>query len=103
MKQRCTNSHTSLKMSFSGICFYADFVCPHCDDSITRLAISTDGIHWKSSNKNLFSGHDAEVLVVNDTLSFVYYGPNGYFERKDCDIRLMIYHGEAEDMWRPVK
>jgi hypothetical protein len=47
------------------IMFYADFVRPHCQNSKTRLALSTDGLHWKSYNNNLFSGHDAEILILN--------------------------------------
>lgn len=79
--------------------FYADFVRPHCATSRTRLALSVDGLHWKNFNKSLFPGHDAEILRVNDTLFYAYYGPNGYFDRKGCDIRLKIFNGEMDEMW----
>jgi hypothetical protein len=78
---------------------YADFVRPHCDESKTRLALSVDGLNWKSFNQELFAGHDAEVLPISENLVYVYYGPNGYFDRKDCDIRLMIFNGEIEELW----
>ena len=87
-----------IKKEYLWYMFYADFVRPHCAESRTRLALSTDGLKWKSFNKNLFAGHDAEILQVNDTLIFAYYGPNGYFDRKDCDIRLAIFKGEFEDI-----
>jgi len=69
------------------------------DESKTRLALSVDGINWKNYNKNLFNGHDAEILKINDTLTYAYYGPNGYFDRKDCDIRLVIFEGEFDEQW----
>jgi len=88
-----------IKKKYLWYMFYADFVRPHCAHSKTRLALSTDGIHWKSFNKNLFNGHDAEIIQVNDSLIYAYYGPNGYFDRKNCDIRLKIFKGEFEELW----
>lgn len=79
--------------------FYADFVRPHCDNSKTRLAMSADGINWKSYNKHLFNGHDTEILSVGEFLTYAFYGPSGYFDRKDCDIRLKILIGDYWDMW----
>jgi len=73
--------------------FYADFERPHCPDSFTRYATSTDGIHWTSRNKKLLEGHDAEVLKVADDVYLMYYGPRNHFDAKDCDIRLAIYNG----------
>jgi hypothetical protein len=78
--------------------FYADFVRPHCAESKTRLALSVDGLNWRSMNKNMFSGHDAEILPVADDLIYAYYGPNGYFDRKDCDIRLKIFKGAFSEL-----
>ncbi len=69
------------------------------DESKTRLALSVDGINWKNYNKNLFNGHDAEILKINDTRTYAYYGPNGYFDRKDFDIRLVIFEGEFDEQW----
>jgi len=88
-----------LKVNKIWYMFYADFVRPHCDESKTRLALSSDGLNWRNMNKNLFSGHDAEILQINENLIYAYYGPNGYFDRKDCDIRLMIFNGEIEELW----
>jgi len=79
--------------------FYADFVRPHCENSKTRLAISTDGLHWRSYNKSLFKGHDTEIISINEELIYAYYGPNGFFDRKGCDIRLKIFQGRFWDMW----
>jgi len=78
--------------------FYADFVRPHCQTSTTRLALATDGFHFRSYHQNLFHGHDAEIIEVNDTLTYAYYGPNGYFDKKDCPINLVIYHGYFDEM-----
>ena len=55
--------------------FYADFERPHCPNSFTRYATSTDGIHWQAKNKKLLEGHDAEILKVADNLYLMYYGP----------------------------
>jgi hypothetical protein len=49
--------------------------------------------------KNLFRGHDAEILMIDDNLIYAYYGPNGFFDRKDCDIRLKIFKGEFWEIW----
>jgi len=87
-----------IKRKYLWYMFYADFERPHCLHSKTRLALSTDGIHWKSYNKNLFNGHDAEIIQVNDSLIYAYYGPNGYFDRKDCDIRLMIFNAGIDEL-----
>jgi predicted GH43/DUF377 family glycosyl hydrolase len=88
-----------LKVENLWFMFYADFVRPHCDESKTGLALSQDGLTWRSMNQNLFNGHDAEILPINENLIYVYYGPNGYFDRKDCDIRLKIFKGEFWELW----
>ncbi|MBT4501995.1 MAG: hypothetical protein HOC74_29960 [Gemmatimonadetes bacterium] len=78
--------------------FYGNFVRPHCADGTVRLAISNDGSKWNSVNKNLLPGHDGELLRVNDTRWFMYYGPQGYFDRKDCTINLTIYDGKLANL-----
>ncbi|MHC4757376.1 MAG: glycoside hydrolase family protein [Planctomycetota bacterium] len=78
--------------------FYADFERPHCPDSLTRYATSTDGINWTSRNKNLLEGHDGEVLNLSDDLYLMYYGPRNHFDAKDCDIRLAVYNGKLKDL-----
>jgi hypothetical protein len=76
--------------------FYADFERPHCPDSLTRYATSTDGIHWQATNIKLIEGHDAEIMKVADDLYMMYYGPRNHFDAKDCDIRLAIYNGRLD-------
>jgi hypothetical protein len=78
---------------------YGNFVRPHCADGTVRVATSSDGINWTSRNKNMLAGHDAEILKVEEDLYIMYYGPQGYFDRKDCDIRLAIYSGELNDLY----
>ena len=78
--------------------FYADFVRPGCDDSRTRLATSDDGIHWKSVNRDLFAGHDADILRVGKSLYLAYFGPRGHFDQLDSDVRLAIFRGELDDL-----
>ena len=78
--------------------FYSNFVQPHCPNSKVRYATSRDGIRWRARNKNLINGHDADVLQVADDLYLMLYSPQGYFDRKDCDIRLAIYSGKLADL-----
>ncbi len=78
--------------------FYADFERPHCPDSLTRYATSTDGIHWQARNIKLLEGHDAEILKVADDLYLMYYGPRNHFDAQDCDIRLAIYNGRLDNL-----
>jgi hypothetical protein len=74
--------------------FFAEFVRPACKGCWTGYAKSQDGLHWQAQNRQLLPGQDAEVLKVADDLYFVYYGPEGYFDQKDCDIRLVVYQGK---------
>jgi predicted GH43/DUF377 family glycosyl hydrolase len=74
--------------------FYGNFVRPHCPDGTVRMAVSKDGHQWTSKNQNLIAGHDGEVLMTDDELYLMYYGPQGFFDRKDCDIRVAIYQGK---------
>lgn len=78
--------------------FYSNFVQPYCPNSITRYAFSTDGIHWEAKNKRLLKGHDSEVLTVTNDLHLMFYSPQGYFDRADCDIRLGVYNGLLKDL-----
>lgn len=78
--------------------FYGNFVRPHCPDGTIRLAISNDGCHWTAVNKNLLPGHDGEALEAGDDLWFMYFGPQGYFDRASCDIRLAMYHGNLTSL-----
>jgi len=77
---------------------YADFVRPACAKSITRLAASDDGVHWKSVNRNLFAGHDADVVRVGNRLYIAYYGPRGHFDQLDSDVRVAIYAGQLAEL-----
>jgi len=78
--------------------FYSNFVQPHCPNSIVRYATSEDGIHWRARNKRLIKGHDADVLRVAGDLYLMVYSPQNHFDRKDCDIRLAIYHGRLPNL-----
>ena len=80
--------------------FYGDFERPHCPDTFTRYATSSDGVHWRARNKRLLEGHDADVLKVANDLYLMYYGPRNYFDAKDCDIRLAVYNGKLSDLAR---
>ena len=74
--------------------YYGNFVRPHCPDGTVRFATSSDGLHWTCRNKDLLKGHDGEVLKVADRLYIMYYGPQGYFDRRGCDIRAAVYAGD---------
>jgi hypothetical protein len=78
--------------------FYGNFVWPRCPDATIRVATSSDGLHWKCRNKNLLKGHDGEVLKLADRLYVLYYGPQGYFDWRGCDIRAAIYAGDLKDL-----
>jgi hypothetical protein len=74
--------------------FFAEFVRPSCKNCWTGYATSQDGLRWQAQNRHLLLGQDAEVLKVADDLYFLYFGPDGYFDQKDCDIRLAVYKGK---------
>lgn len=74
--------------------FYGNFIRPHCPDGTVRLATSKDGYNWTSRKRNLIAGHDGEVLKVEDGLYLMYFGPQNYFDRKDCDIRVALFQGD---------
>lgn len=77
---------------------YANFVRPDCPNSTTRLAISNDGQRWKRASKHLFAGHDADVVRVGASLYLAYFGPQGYFDQKDSDVRLALFDGKLSDL-----
>jgi hypothetical protein len=74
--------------------FFAEFVRPACKGCWTGYATSPDGLRWRAQNRQLLLGQDAEILKVADDLYLMYYGPDGYFDQKDCDIRLAVYQGK---------
>lgn len=78
--------------------FYADFVRPGCAESRTRLAVSNDGIHWKCVNRNLFGGHDADILPAGNSLYIAYFGPSGRFDQMDSDVRLAVFRGDLAQL-----
>ncbi len=63
----------------------------------TRLATSKDGFTWTVRDNDLLVGHDGEVLKIADDLYFMYFGPDGFFDQKNCDIRLAVYKGTLKD------
>ena len=72
---------------------YGNFLRPTCPDSTVRLATSTDGVGWKSVNRDLFEGQDGEIIKVGGDIYLIYYGPRNYFDAANCDIRVAIYKG----------
>lgn len=78
--------------------FYSDFVRPGCSGARIRLATSSDGLNWETVNKNLLEGMDGDIIKVGDDLYAMYYGPEGYFDQKDCDIRVAVYNGRIGDL-----
>lgn len=74
------------------MCF-GQFVRPGCKGCWTGYATSQDGLNWQAKNRKLLPGQDAEILKVTDDLYLMYYGPDGYFDQKSCDIRLAVYRG----------
>jgi hypothetical protein len=73
--------------------FFGEFVRPGCKGCWSGSAVSTDGLHWTLQNARLLLCHDAEILKLADNLYLMFYGPDGYFDQKDCDIRLAIHRG----------
>lgn len=78
--------------------FYSNFVRPGCSNATVRLATSIDGKVWKSVNKNLIVGMDGDIILVSKDLYAMYYGPDGFFDQKGCDIRLAVFKGKLDDM-----
>ena len=76
--------------------FYGDARRAGCRGSTVRLAVSKDGVAWRSVNKRLVVGHDGELLRAEDDLYLLYYGRPGHFDAKDCDIRVAVYAGKLE-------
>ncbi len=75
---------------------YGDFLRPNCPTSTVRLATSLDGVRWTSVNKLLVPGHDGELLRAGENLYLLFYGRQGHFDAKDCDIRVAIYAGKLD-------
>lgn len=73
--------------------YFAEFVRPGCKDCWTGYATSTDGLNWQVRNRRLLKGQDGEILSLADDVHLLFYGPDGYFDQKGCDIRLAVYGG----------
>jgi outer membrane protein assembly factor BamB len=78
--------------------YYAEFKRPRCHDCATGYATSDDGLNWKVQNGNLLYAQDAEIVKADEDLYLMYYGPNGFFDGKGCDIRLALYAGSLDDL-----
>ena len=78
--------------------FYGDFARPHCASGTVRLATSTDGAHWEQQATDLVAGHDGEALKAGQDHWLMYYGPQGYFDRKDCSINVAEYSGSLANL-----
>jgi hypothetical protein len=77
--------------------YFAEFKRPGCKGCWTGYATSLDGVHWQVQNSRLMQGFDAEILKVTDDLHYMYYAPDGYFDQKNCDIRLAVLKGKLHD------
>jgi hypothetical protein len=80
--------------------YFGKFVRPGCLGCGTGYATSKDGLHWQVQNPRVMLCHDAFVLRMADNLYFMYYGPDGYFDQKGCDIRLAVYKGKLNALAR---
>jgi predicted GH43/DUF377 family glycosyl hydrolase len=78
--------------------FYSDFLRPNCPAGTVRLATSPDGVQWTSVNKRLVAGHDGELVQADEGVYLLYYGPQGYFDAKNCDIRVAVYAGKLDEL-----
>lgn len=79
--------------------FYSNFTPETgCVDATIRFATSGDSLNWHLVNNYLLDGMDAEVIKIGKDLYAMYYGPQGYFDRANCDIRLAVYKGKLTDM-----
>ena len=66
--------------------------------SKTGMAVSDDLLTWKKAEFPLIRGHDAAVIEAAPDLWLMYYGPEGYFDMPECDIRLAVYKGKLSDI-----
>jgi hypothetical protein len=80
--------------------YFGSFVRPACRGCWTGYATSQDGLHWQVQDSHVMLCHDASVLKVTDNLYFLYFGPDGYFDQKGCDIRLAVLNGSLNDLSR---
>jgi hypothetical protein len=80
--------------------YFAEFVRPGCKGCWTGYATSPDGLRWQAQNYRLLRGQDAEIVKMADDLHLMYYGPDGYFDQKGCDIRLAVFQGNLNSLAR---
>jgi hypothetical protein len=73
--------------------YFGKFVRPGCLGCWTGYATSEDGLNWQLQNPKVMLCHDAFILKVADDLYFMYYGPDGFFDQKACDVRLAVFKG----------
>ena len=76
--------------------FFCKYAGPNCKGCWTGYATSQDRLHWQVQNPQFFFGHDAYVVKVADDFHFLYYGPDGYYDQKDCDIRVALFKGKLK-------
>ena len=77
--------------------YFAEFIRPHCRGCKIACATSSDGLHWKARSVNLLLGQDPEIIKAGEKRYLMYFGPEGYFDAKECDIRLAIFSGRLQD------
>lgn len=77
--------------------YFGRFVRPACKGCWTGYATSHDGLRWQVQNPHVMLCHDAFVLKVTNDLYLMFYGPDGYFDQRGCDIRLAVLKGGLKD------
>ena len=66
--------------------------------SKTGMAVSDDLLTWKKAAFPLIRGHDAAVVEAAPGLWLMFYGPEGYFDMPECDIRLALFNGTLGEL-----
>jgi hypothetical protein len=64
--------------------------------SQSGMAVSDDLLTWKKVAFPLIRGHDASVIEAAPDLWLMFYGPEGYFDMPECDIRLALFKGNLD-------
>jgi len=77
--------------------YFCKYAGPNCKNCWTGYATSQDRLHWQVQNPMLFFGHDVYVVKMADDLHFLYYGRPGYYDQKDCDIRMAVFKGKLAE------
>ena len=78
--------------------YYAEFKRPHCLNCKTGYATCDDGLNWEVQNGNLLLEQDAEIIKAGENLYLMYYGPHGFWDAENSDVRLAVYEGSLDNL-----